>query len=177
MSMNNQGRPTGVGTAGTSGSGINLAFGNQSVNNRIPVDLYNIDAIEISRGPNSNLFGLGASAGTVNLVPSLANLNRATTSVALRFDDWGGHRESFNLSRPLIPGKLVHWRRPGETEWHVVGNSAFTSWASDRIEVVLPARPLELGFASFERRDVVAYGPVEVHEAAPVIVRVRFAKE
>ncbi|MBI5768102.1 MAG: TonB-dependent receptor plug domain-containing protein [Verrucomicrobia bacterium] len=100
-------RIRGVGSAGTSGSGVNLAFGNNAVNSKIPVDLYNIDALEISRGPNSNLFGLGASAGTINLVPSLANLNRATSSVSLRFDDWGGHRESLNLNRPLIKGKLA----------------------------------------------------------------------
>jgi len=100
-------RIRGVGSAGTSGSGVNVAFGNRAVNTKIPVDLYNIDAIEISRGPNSNLFGLGASAGTINLVPSQANLNRATASVAFRLDDRGGHRESLNLSRPLIPGKLA----------------------------------------------------------------------
>ncbi|MDO8543068.1 MAG: hypothetical protein Q7S40_21695 [Opitutaceae bacterium] len=100
-------RIRGVGTAGTSGSGINVAFGNQSINNKIPVDIYNIDAVEISRGPNANLFGLGASAGTVNLVPSLANLHRATAAVTLRFDDWGGHRESLNLNRPILPGKLA----------------------------------------------------------------------
>ena len=100
-------RIRGVGSAGTSGSGVNLAFGNRSINSKIPVDLYNIDAVEISRGPNSNLFGLGASAGTVNLVPSMANVNRSTNSLTLRVDDWGGHRESINLNRPLIPGKLA----------------------------------------------------------------------
>ena len=100
-------RVRGMGVVGSNGSGINLAFGNQSIKNSLPIDLYNVDAVEISRGPNSNLFGLGASAGTVNLVPSLANVNRATSSVALRFDDWGGHRESLNLNRPILPGKLA----------------------------------------------------------------------
>ena len=100
-------RIRGVGNAGVAGSGVNLAFGNNAINSKIPVDLYNIDALEISRGPNSNLFGLGASAGTVNLVPSLANLNRTTSSVSIRFDDWGGHRETLNLNRPLIAGKLA----------------------------------------------------------------------
>lgn len=100
-------RVRGLGVIGSNGSGINLAFGNQAIKNSIPVDLYNIDAVEIARGPNSNLFGLGASAGTVNLVPSLANPNRATSSVLLRFDDWGGHRQSLNLNRPLVPGKLA----------------------------------------------------------------------
>jgi outer membrane receptor protein involved in Fe transport len=100
-------RIRGVGSAGTGGSGVNVAFRNNAVNSKIPIDLYNIDALEISRGPNSNLFGLGASAGTVNLVPSLANLRRATSSVTFRLDDWGGHRESINLNRPLIPGLLA----------------------------------------------------------------------
>ncbi len=100
-------RIRGVGSAGTSGSGVNLAFGNNAINSKIPVDLYNIDALEISRGPNSNLFGLGASAGTINLVPSLANLSRETSAVSLRLDDWGGHRESLNLNRPIVKGKLA----------------------------------------------------------------------
>lgn len=100
-------RIRGVGSAGTSGSGVNVAFGNNAINSKIPVDLYNIDALEISRGPNSNLFGLGASAGTVNLVPSRANLTRATYSASFRIDDWGGHRESLNLNRPILPGKLA----------------------------------------------------------------------
>src|SRR5688572_22156058 len=100
-------RVRGMGTAGTSGIGVNTAWGNFQSNNNIPFDLYNIDAVEISRGPNSNLFGLGASSGTVNLVPSHANPDLATYNATLRFDDWGGHRESLNLNQPIIPGKLA----------------------------------------------------------------------
>ncbi|MBL9189712.1 MAG: TonB-dependent receptor plug domain-containing protein [Opitutaceae bacterium] len=99
-------RIRGVGSP-ISGSGVNMAIGNFSSNSRIPMDPYNIDAVEISRGPNSNLFGLGAATGTVNLVPSKANLTRAVNSATVRFDSEGGHRASLDVSRPLIKDKLA----------------------------------------------------------------------
>ena len=99
-------RIRGVGSP-ISGSGVNIAVGNFSSNNKIPMDTYNIDAVEISRGPNSNLFGLGAAAGTVNLVPSRANLARMSTSTTIRADDRGGRRLSFDVNRPLITDKAA----------------------------------------------------------------------
>ena len=99
-------RIRGVGSP-ISGSGVNIAVGNFSSNNKVPVDPYNIDAVEISRGPNSNLFGLGAAAGTINLVPSKANLTRPATSTSVRVDDRGGHRLAFDVNRPLIADKLA----------------------------------------------------------------------
>jgi outer membrane receptor protein involved in Fe transport len=99
-------RIRGVGSP-ISGSGVNIAVGNFSSNRKIPMDPYNIDAVEISRGPNSNLFGLGAAAGTVNLVPSKANLLRASSGTTIRVDDRGGHRFSLDFNRPLIADKLA----------------------------------------------------------------------
>lgn len=74
---------------------------------RIPFDAYNLDSIEISRGPNSSLSGLGDAGGTVNLNQSRANLNRSTSQVVFRGDDWGGYRSSFDLNRPLLKNKLA----------------------------------------------------------------------
>ena len=54
----------------------NISFGNFETSGAIPLDPLNIDAVEISRGPNSSLFGLGTGGGTVNSVPSSANLTR-----------------------------------------------------------------------------------------------------
>lgn len=100
-------RIRGVSASGQSTGGANTAFGNFATNNNIPFDLYNVESIEVLRGPNSNIFGLGASSGTVNVVPTQANPDRKSYSATVRFDDWGGHRESINLNQPLIPGKMA----------------------------------------------------------------------
>jgi len=93
-------RVRGVGSA-------NTAIGNYASNNRIPIDPYNIDAVEISRGPNSNIFGLGNASGTVNVIPSRANLRRESSSVSARVDSYGGYRMSADFNRPLIENKLA----------------------------------------------------------------------
>jgi outer membrane receptor protein involved in Fe transport len=85
----------------------NIAVGNFAVNPRIPLDPYNVDGVEISRGPNSNIFGLGATAGTVNYVPIRANPTRSISSVTLRADSYGGYRGSFDFNRPLLARKLA----------------------------------------------------------------------
>jgi outer membrane receptor protein involved in Fe transport len=100
-------RVRGVTQAGQSVGGANTAFGNFTSNSNIPFDPYNIAAIEISRGPNSNLFGLGQAAGTVSVVPTQANPDRRSYTADLRFDSFGGHRESLNINTPLLPGKLA----------------------------------------------------------------------
>ena len=85
----------------------NIAVDNFASSGRVPIDPINIDAIEISRGPNSNIFGLGEGSGTVNMVASTANLNRASSVAEMRFDDLGGWRTSLDLNRPLLRGKLA----------------------------------------------------------------------
>ena len=78
----------------------NIAVDNFANSGRVPLDPINIDAVEISRGPNSNIFGLGEGSGTVNMVSSTANFNRATSVAEVRFDDLGGWRTSLDLNRP-----------------------------------------------------------------------------
>jgi len=52
------------------------SFGVDFIESAVPVDLYSIDRIELSSGPNSVLFGLGAAGGTVALTSKRANLDR-----------------------------------------------------------------------------------------------------
>jgi outer membrane receptor protein involved in Fe transport len=99
-------RVRGVTAAGQSVGGANTAWGTFTSNSNVPFDPYNIAAVEISRGPNSNLFGLGQAAGTVSVVPSQANPNRRTYNADVRADSYGGHRESFNINTPILPGKV-----------------------------------------------------------------------
>lgn len=85
----------------------NTARGNYATNSSIPIDPYNIDAVEISRGPNSNIFGLGNASGTVNIIPTRANLTREITQVTARADSYGGYRGSLDINRPIIDGRLA----------------------------------------------------------------------
>lgn len=84
----------------------NLAFGNFETSGRVPVDPINIQAVEISRGPNANIFGLGRASGTVNMVPSRADVRRSTNQLSLRVDDLGGNRVALDINRPFVKGQL-----------------------------------------------------------------------
>jgi outer membrane receptor protein involved in Fe transport len=77
----------------------------------IPWDSYNVERIEIQRGPNSILFGLGSPAGIVN-----ASINNAEYrnfgSVDTRFGSYGTKRGSLDLNQQLIP-KVLSLRLDG----------------------------------------------------------------
>lgn len=93
-------RIRGVGTA-------NMARGNFAASSSIPIDTYNIESVEISRGPNANIFGLGNAAGTVNILTLRANSDREISQVATRVDSYGGWRTNLDLNRPIIADKLA----------------------------------------------------------------------
>jgi outer membrane receptor protein involved in Fe transport len=87
-------------------SSANIAVGGFTASDTIPIDTYNIDAVEIARGPNSTLAGLADAGGTVNLITSRANLTRETSRFEGRVDSYGGFRASMDLNRPIIKNKL-----------------------------------------------------------------------
>ena len=88
-------------------SAANIAIGNFASNGTVPIDVYNLESVEISRGPNSSIFGLGDASGTVNLNTSSANLTRSTSQVQARIDNFGGWRTSLDVNRPLLRNKLA----------------------------------------------------------------------
>jgi len=85
----------------------NVSLGNFETMGRVPVDPLAVDAVEISRGPNSSVFGLGNPSGTVNQVPAAANLTRNRSQAQFRGDSYGGYRSSLDLNRVLVNGKLA----------------------------------------------------------------------
>ncbi|HYD83554.1 MAG TPA: TonB-dependent receptor plug domain-containing protein, partial [Opitutus sp.] len=85
----------------------NVAFNNIEMQNRTPIDPVMIDALEVSRGPNASVFGLGNPSGTVNQVGASANLLRDRYQVQLRGDDWGGYRETVDVNQVILPEKLA----------------------------------------------------------------------
>jgi hypothetical protein len=84
----------------------NIAVGGFTASSSLPIDTYNIDSVEISRGPNSNLAGLSDAGGTVNIVTSRGNVTRESTRLEARVDNLGGYRASIDLNRPIIRNKL-----------------------------------------------------------------------
>lgn len=78
-----------------------------STNPSLPFDSYNTQSVEISRGPNSMIFGLGSPAGIVNQSTASAQINKRSASVTLRADQNGSFRSSFNFNQGLIQDKLA----------------------------------------------------------------------
>src|SRR5688572_12450296 len=72
----------------------------------IPWDSYNVDRVDIQRGPNAILFGLGSPAGIVNA--SLRNAEfRNLGSVEARFGSYGSKRASLDLNQELVDNTLA----------------------------------------------------------------------
>ncbi|HTY30365.1 TonB-dependent receptor plug domain-containing protein, partial [Mycobacterium sp.] len=72
----------------------------------IPWDSYNVDRIDILRGPNSFLFGLGSPAGIVNASTRSAEY-RDMGSVENRVGSYGTVRDSIDLNVNLLPDVLA----------------------------------------------------------------------
>mgnify|MGYP001599972145 CR=1 FL=1 len=85
----------------------NVMFGNFETMGRNPVDPIAIDGVEVSRGPNASLSGLGSPAGTVNQVPASANTTRDRSQVQARADSYGGYRTSLDVNRVLVKNVLA----------------------------------------------------------------------
>jgi len=85
----------------------NISLGNFETMGRVPVDPLGIDAVEISRGPNSSVAGLGNPSGTVNQVPASANLTRNRVQGQFRGDSYGGYRTSVDANHVLWKNKLA----------------------------------------------------------------------
>jgi iron complex outermembrane recepter protein len=96
----------------------------------IDPDLYDLNRIEILRGPQGTLFGSGSMGGTVRLITNQPNLSQFQSSAqsVLSGTDGGGfnHKDSLMINLPLIDHTLA---------LRVVGTENHTSGWIDRIVV------------------------------------------
>jgi len=72
----------------------------------IPWDGFNVDRIDIQRGPNSILFGLGSPAGIVNASTKKANFTDAN-EVTFRLGSYGSMRATVDINKELIKDTLA----------------------------------------------------------------------
>ncbi|WP_158277392.1 TonB-dependent receptor plug domain-containing protein [Opitutus sp. ER46] len=85
----------------------NQSYGNYETQGRMPIDPLITDAIEVSRGPNANVFGLGNASGTANAVPVSANLTRDRSRAEVRVDSYEGYRTSLDINRVIKKNVLA----------------------------------------------------------------------
>src|SRR5690606_37901457 len=72
----------------------------------IPWDGYNIDGIDLQRGPNSILFGQGRPAGIINARTAGATFAKNSTKITARYGSEGSTRTTIDANRILLPGEL-----------------------------------------------------------------------
>ena len=70
-------------------------------------DLYNIERVDQSRGPNSILFGFGSPGGIVNSSTKQASVDSASNAVGVSLGSWSTYRGTLDSNQVLIPGKLA----------------------------------------------------------------------
>jgi outer membrane receptor protein involved in Fe transport len=94
----------------------------------IDPDLYDLNRIEILRGPQGTLFGSGSMGGTVRLISNQPNLSQfqSTAQSVLSGTDGGGfnHNDNLMVNLPLISDTLA---------LRLVGSENYTSGWIDRI--------------------------------------------
>ncbi len=94
----------------------------------IDPDLYDLNRVEILRGPQGTLFGSGSMGGTVRLISNQPNLTefQSTARSVLSGTDGGGfnHKDSLMVNLPLISDTLA---------LRVAGTENYTSGWIDRV--------------------------------------------
>ena len=119
----------------------------------IDPDLYDLNRIEILRGPQGTLFGSGSMGGTVRLITNQPNLSQfqSTAQSVLSGTDGGGfnHKDNLMINLPLIGDTLA---------LRVVGTEEYTRGWIDRIVAgaLPPAGGTPVGTARADVQD----GPV-----------------
>ena len=63
--------------------------------------LYNLEQVEILRGPNALLFGRGGTGGIVNRVTKKGQIGEDFGSINIGFDTFGAYDFSFDVNTPL----------------------------------------------------------------------------
>jgi outer membrane receptor protein involved in Fe transport len=72
----------------------------------IPWEGYNIDGVDLQRGPNSILFGQGSPAGIINTRTKSAAF-KDSNEVSVRVDNYGSTREALDVNKVLLKNELA----------------------------------------------------------------------
>ncbi len=109
---------TRINNRGLSGSSLTDFF-----RSRMPVDAYNTGRFDFASGPNSVLFGVANSAGSINTSTLQAELRKNHYKFSAQAGRWADYRASVDANFVLVPKQLafrlmgVHARKDSWREW------------------------------------------------------------
>lgn len=69
-------------------------------------DSFNVERVEVNRGPNAVLFGIGTPGGVLNTSSKRAHLNSRKGEVAVTLGSWNKRRAELDYGLPVIHNKL-----------------------------------------------------------------------
>jgi hypothetical protein len=142
---------TRINNRGLSGSSLTDFF-----RSRMPVDAYNTGRFDFASGPNSVLFGVANSAGSINTSTLQAELRRNHYKFQAHAGRWEDYRASVDANFVLVPKRAavrllgMHARKESWREWdnrednRVTGSVRLVPFAKTGTNVV----------ASFERANL-----------------------
>ncbi len=110
-----------------------------SQNGKVVIDpnLYDLNRVEVLRGPQGTLYGAGSMGGTIKLVPNLPDPAHfdASAEVVPSYSEGGGFNHAENAMANLPLGSTAAVR--------LVGSAAHDSGWIDRVVIAEPDFPLE----------------------------------
>ena len=86
---------------------IDAAVGRNYFTWRLSSDVFNVERIDFSRGPNSVLFGVGAPGGIVNTSSKRALIGQDSAQLRTRIGSWDDYRVEYDFSKTLLKDKLA----------------------------------------------------------------------
>ena len=72
----------------------------------IPWEGYNVDGVDLQRGPNSILFGQGSPAGIINIRTKQAGF-KDSNEATFRVGSWGSTRATLDINKVLLKNELA----------------------------------------------------------------------
>jgi outer membrane receptor protein involved in Fe transport len=122
----------------------------------MPVDAYNTGRFDFASGPNSVLFGVANSAGSINTSTLQAVTQRNHLKLQAQMGSWSSYRGSVDANVVVVPDRVavrlmgMHQQREDWRHWNDRKDDRFT--ASLRI---IPSKRTRTNLvASFERADL-----------------------
>lgn len=130
-------------------------------------DSFNVERVDISRGPNSILFGVGSPGGVINYGLKRARTEKDFNEIEFRAGSYGSFRASGDFNKVIVPGRLAvrfnllenatkYRQEPAyvdDTRVHVALEAVISKGSKDRFLGSLTLR------GQYERADVATTPP------------------